>query len=154
MSTLPPLVHLTPASLRLTRPLVLRVPAGGLQLGPGWQLAANTTIGSGAGVVWLDLTAVTWDAEQINLRLETWGSIRVVIPRGVTVQVLGGSASVQLESLAAPIPGGPLLRVSASGPTGVIRICHPKVPDRRPLGRWRRSHAAVDPSSHGSFWSS
>ena len=125
MSALPPLVRLTPASRRLARPLVLRVPDSELRLGSGWQLAADTTIATGFGAALIDLSSASWDADQINLCLETWGSIEVLLPEGVAVQLLGGSAAVELESLSPPVPGGPLLRISTSGPTGVIRMRHP-----------------------------
>ncbi len=141
MLTLPSLVRLTPASQRLARPLVLRVPDSALQLGSGWQLAAETAIGTGFGVARLDLAAASWDVPQINLHLETWGSIEVLVPEGVAVQMLGGSARVQLESLSAPVPGGPVLRISTSGPTGVIRIRHPKKGNGRPFTRWMRRHS-------------
>ena len=62
MLVLPPLVRPTPASLRLTKPLVLQVADGGLRLGSGWQLAADTTISTGFGATRLDLTAASWDA--------------------------------------------------------------------------------------------
>jgi hypothetical protein len=135
---LPPLVRLTPASQRLGRPLVLRAPDGALELGSGWQLAADTTVSTGCGTARLDLTAASWDAYQIRLRLQTWGSIEVLIPKGVVVQVVGGSATVRLESLSVPVPGGPMLRISTSGPTGVIRVYHPKECNRGPLARWMR----------------
>ena len=125
MLALPPLVRLTPSSRRLAKPMVLQVADGGIQLGPGWQLAADTTIRTGFGKARLDLTAASWDAQQINLHLETWGSIEVLVPQGVAVQMFGGQGSVHLESLSAPVPGGPVLRISTSGPTGVIRIRHP-----------------------------
>jgi hypothetical protein len=126
MSELPPLVQLTPASRRLDMPLMLRAPASELQLGAGWQLAADTTVASGCGAARLDLTAASWDSQQINLRLETWGSIEVLVPEGVAVQITGGSASVRLESLCPPVAGGPLLRVSNIGPAGLVRIRHPR----------------------------
>jgi len=140
MLALPPLVRLTPASRRLARPLVLHVPDSALQLGSGWQLAADTAIGTGFGVARLDLSAASWDVHQINLHLQTWGSIEVLVPKGVAVQMLGGPGSVQLESLSPPVPGGPVLRISTSGPTGVIRIRHPKERKGRPFTRWRRRH--------------
>ncbi len=138
MLALPSLVPLTPVSQRLARPLVLQVPDSALELGSGWQLAADTAIATGFGVARLDLTAASWDAHQVNLHLQTWGSIEVLVPKGVAVQMLGGSGSVQLESLSAPVPGGPVLRISTSGPTGVIRIRHPRKPNGRPFTRWRR----------------
>jgi len=140
MLALPPLVRLTPASRRLARPLVLHVPDSALQLGSGWQLAADTTIGTGFGVARLDLSAASWDVHRINLHLQTWGSIEILVPKGVAVQMLGGSARVELESLSAPVPGGPVLRISTSGPTGVIRIRHPKKRNGRRFTRWSRRH--------------
>ena len=138
MSALPPLVRLTPASRRLAQPLVLRAD-GALKLGSGWQLAADTTISIAFGTAWLDLTAASWDANQINLRLETRaGAVEIIVPEGVAVQMVGGSGRVQLESLSAPIPAGPVLRISTLGPTGVIRIRHPKKRRAGPLTRWRR----------------
>ena len=138
MLALPPLVPPTPALLRLTRPLVLQVADGRLRLGPGWQLAADTTIRTGFGATRVDLTEPTWDAQDINLGLETWSSIEVVVPKGVAVQLVGGSRPVQLQSISPPVPGGPMLRISTFGPTGMIRIRHPEEVNTGRFVRWRR----------------
>lgn len=138
LSTLPPLVRLTPTWRRLTKPFVLQAADGGLRLGSGWQLAADTTISTGFGVARVDLTAASWDSCSINLHLETWGSIDVLVPEGVAVQMLGGSGNIHLESLSAPSPGGPVLRISTSGPTGVIHIHHPKERNDGFFMRWKR----------------
>jgi hypothetical protein len=143
---LPPLVHLTPTSRRLTEPLMLRTADGGLQLGTGWQLAADTTISTGFGAARVDLTAASWDSCQINLRLETWGSIEVLVPEGVAVQIVGGSGHVHLESLSVPATGGPVLRISTSGPTGVIRIRHPKERSEGLFTRWKLRWTGDDSS--------
>jgi hypothetical protein len=119
---------------------VLQAPDGGLRLGSGWQLAADTTIGTGFGAARLDLTAASWDAHRIDLRLQTWGSIEVLVPKGVAVQIGGGSGGVRLESLSPPVPGGPVLRISTSGPTGTIRIRHPKKRNAGLFARRRRRH--------------
>jgi hypothetical protein len=149
MLALPPLVRLTPASRRLAKPLVLHTPDGGLYLGPGWQLAADTTIITGFGTARLDLTAASWDAHLINLRLETWGSMEVLVPEGVTVQMVGGSGRVQLDSLSPPVPGGPVLRISTSGPTGVIRIRDTKEHKGGPFTRRRRRWHLFASPPHG-----
>ncbi len=141
MLALPPLVRLTPPSLRLGRPLVLQAADGDIRLGSGWQLAADTTVRTGLGAAQLDLTAARWDAPRVNLHLETWGSIEVLVPEGVAVQVVGGAGSIHLESLSSPVPGGPVLRISTSGPTGAIRIRHPRERNGGWFTRWRR-HAA------------
>ena len=130
MSALPPVVRLTPASRRLPGPLVLRAPDSELELGSGWQLAPDTTIGTGFGSAQVDLNAASWDAHQIDLHLETWGAINVLVPKGVAVQIVGASGSIDVGSLSTPVPGGPLLRISTCGPTGVIRIRHPQQRNR------------------------
>ena len=113
---------------------------GDLTLGSGWQLAADTTISVAFGTARLDLTAASWDANRINLRLETRaGAMEVIVPEGVVVQMVGGSGRVQLESLSPPVPGGPVLRISTFGPTGVIRIRHPKKRRAGPVTRWRQA---------------
>jgi hypothetical protein len=124
MQALPPLVRLTPSAWRLAKPLILYAADGGLQLGSGWQLGAETTVRTGVGSALIDLTAASWDSLLVDLRLETWGSIEVLVPKGVAVQMAGGGGRVRLEALSVPVPGGPVLRISTSGPAGVIRICH------------------------------
>jgi hypothetical protein len=124
MQALPPLVRLTPSPRRLADPLVLHAADGGLTLGSGWQLAQETTIRTGVGSAVIDLSAASWDTLHVDLHLETWGSIEVLVPKGVAVQLAGGAGRVRLEALSAPVPGGPVLRVSTSGPAGMFRIRH------------------------------
>jgi hypothetical protein len=141
MVGLPPLVRLTPASLRLRMPLIVRAAEGGLRFGPGWQLAADTTVSTGVGTTRVDLTRASWDSEDINLRLGTWGSIEVLVPKGVAVQLAGGSRPVELQSILPAVPGGPVLRVSTFGPAGTIRISQIEVHDTgraNGKGRMRR----------------
>ncbi len=132
MSSLPSPVRVTPASRRLSAPLVVRVPDGDLRLGAGWQLARETTVLTGFGSARLDLCAASWDWPEVNLHIATWGSVDVLVPRGVAVQIASASAAIRVESLAEPAAAGPLLRVSASGPTGHIRVRHPGTSPRPP----------------------
>lgn len=141
MRALPPPVELTPVSLRLAAPLVLRI-AGATRLGEGWQLGATTSVTTGVGTTQLDLNAATWDALEIELHLETWGLIEVLVPRGVTVQMAGGSGRVRIEPMSATFPGGPVLRIKISGPAGAICVRHLEEPAGRPFtGRRPRSAA-------------
>jgi hypothetical protein len=143
MRGLPPPVQLTPASLRLTEPLALRIVDGGTRLGAGWQLGATTSVTTGVGDTELDLNAATWDALEIDLHLETWGSIEVLVPPGVAVQVKGGSGRLRIEPLSPPIPGGPVLRIRISGPAGTICVRHLEwSPGGVIAGRRRRGTAA------------
>lgn len=138
MLALPPLVRLTPPWRRLAEPLILQAADGGLRLGLGWQLAADTRIRTGFGAARVDLTTASWDSRRINLHLETWGSIDVLVPVGVAVQLVGGSGHIHLDPLSAPTIGGVVLRISTSGPTGLIRIQHPKERNDRRFMRRRR----------------
>ncbi len=134
----PHLVRRTPVSRRMAGPSVFRLAEPGLQLGPGWQLAAHTTVGTGVGTTRLDLAAATWDADHVDLHLETWGAIEVLVPVGTTVQFAGGSTNVEFGSLSSPVPGGPLVRIHTSGPTGSVRVSHPPARKARRTTRRRR----------------
>jgi hypothetical protein len=149
MVALPPLVAMTPAWRRLSLPLILRAADGRLPLGTGWQLAAHTTVSTGSGVARLDLTTATWDARRIHLRLETWGTIEVLVPEGAAVVRAGGTRPVALGPLAPAVPGGPVVGVSVEGPSGEIWIGHPasrhgtrNVRPVRPARRHRRRPSA------------
>jgi len=137
VSGLPSVVRLTRVSERLDRPLRLQPTTGGLHLTPGWQLATDTTLTGGAQALRLDLTGASWDGPEVRLHLETWGSIDVLVAPGVAVQVLDGAGRIELTSLAPALPGGPVLRISMTGPAGVVRVSHPNEMPPRPSGRRR-----------------
>lgn len=124
-TALPSVVHLSPASRRLGRPVVIEARMSSLDLGPGFQLGSDTSVVASVGSVWLDLTAANWDAREVDLRLQaTTGSIDVIVPRGVAVQLVQAKGQVVLEDLAPPVPGAPVLRIDAIARTGQIRLTH------------------------------
>lgn len=133
VSTLPSPVRLTAPTQRLRGPLLVRATDDPATFGCGWQLAAETTVATGTKPVELDLAAASWDAPNIHLHLESWGMVGVVVPAGVAVQVAAASVPVRLEPLALTAPGAPVLRISALGPSGMIRVSNLGQPDR-----WRR----------------
>jgi hypothetical protein len=139
MAGLPPIVRLTPAAHRLTSPLVLRAGGGGLRLGRGWQLGARTSVTTGVGRTRLDLAAATWDSLEIALCVETWGTVEVLVPHGVAVQLGGSCGGVRLEALTPPVPGGPVVRLTTRGPAGAVCVRHPGGRASRPNPRrpWR-----------------
>lgn len=141
---LPLPVRMSPASRRLLRPVVIEARMSALDLGQGFQLGAETSVVASIGSVRLDLVSATWDAHEVDLRLEAHtGSIDVVVPRGVAVQLVHVKGQVVLEDLEPPVPGAPVLRVEATAKTGAIRLTHnpdtvgPKSPRKR---RWWRRH--------------
>ncbi len=137
MAALPSVVRLTPASRRLTQPLKLEAVTGKIHLGTGWQLARETEVTGKTGKVVLDLTGATWDAREIDLRLQTLtGKIEVIVPKGVAVQLLSATSRVRLDNLVSPVPGAPLLRVVASTSPGGGRIIFTHEAKQRAKSHW------------------
>ena len=133
MAPLPPLVRVTPAARRLARPLEIDAGMGRLDLGGGWQLAAETCVRTLTGRCRLDLTEASWDAIDVDLRLHTeMGLIDVIVPDGVAVHVVTAKGGVKVRRLAPAVPGGPRLTVEASARSGEIRIGNAEAP------RWSR----------------
>ena len=137
----PSIVRLTPTWRRLSQPVVLDAGIHRLELGAGWQLGADTTVKTNTAKVRLDLTEATWDARHVQLHLQSGtGRMEVIVPSGVSVQVVSMTGRVALDELDPPLPGGPVLRVDASTKTGKIRFTHERpAPRARRLGRKRAS---------------
>jgi len=104
--SLPPPIAVTSPERRLTEPLEIHSGLGRLRLTGRWQVGIQTHVSA-------DL-----------------GSITIVVPRGVDVQVIRnrGGLSSHLEPA---IPGLPLIRLDATTNIGRIRLRHP-VSSRRP----------------------
>jgi class 3 adenylate cyclase len=76
------------------------------------------------------------------------GSVEIVVPEGVPVEVDGFvlMGGIEDKTRAAPAPGAPMLRVTAFGMMGGVVIRHPR---RRTKDRPHRSVGApVEPESH------
>lgn len=137
MAGFPSIVRLTPLSRKLAQPVCIDAGISRLEVGPGWQLGADTTVKTNTARVLLDLTRATWDSRDVDLQLQSGtGKIDVVIPRGVLVQIVSMTGRVVLDNLAPPLPGGPVLRVVAATTAGRIRFTHQRPPPRR--HRWWR----------------
>ena len=139
VSALPSLVRLTPASRRLSQPLRLDAGISRLEPGAGWQLAAETTVTSSTGRVRLDLTTASWDAREIDLVLRTsTEKFTVVVPEGVAVQIVSATGRVKWDNLLPPVPGSPVVRITAatSPGGGRIKFEHPSLHVK--TRRWRR----------------
>jgi hypothetical protein len=137
---LPSIVRLTPSWRKLSQPVVIDAGIYRQELGAGWQLGADTTVKTNTAKVRMDLTEATWDARDVRLRLQSGtGNMEVIVPRGVSVQVVSMTGRVSLDELVPPLPGGPVLRVEAATGTGKIRFTHER-PARR-ARRWRSKRA-------------
>jgi hypothetical protein len=102
-------------------------------------LARETEVTTNTGKVRLDLSAATWDAREIDLRLRTnTGKIEVIIPKGVAVQMVSATNRVRLDNIVPPVPGAPVLRVVASPSTGAGKVIVAHETGQRAKSRWWR----------------
>lgn len=137
--TLPPPVAFTQAARRRQEPLEISTSMGEVRLKGRWQVGRLTKIRTGTGMVIIDLTEAEFDDWDVEIDVHTnMGWVTVIAPRGVDVRQVGKSAAVK-STLDDPIPGFPVVRLSASSDLGTIRVMHPKEKRQRRWGRRRRS---------------
>jgi hypothetical protein len=67
-----------------------------------------------------------------------WGSITIIVPRGVGVQIVKHRGGVS-SRLQAPVPGFPLIRLDVTTMIGKVRLRHPESTDH--ARRSRRARA-------------
>jgi Cell wall-active antibiotics response 4TMS YvqF/Domain of unknown function (DUF1707) len=138
--SLPAPVALTSAERRLAKPLEIHSGMGRLRLGGEWQVARETHVSADIGSVTLDLTNAEFDDRIIDLHVYSgWGSITIIVPRGVGVQVVKHRGGVD-SRLDPPVPGLPLIRLDVTAMIGRVHLRHPGSQDhgrRWPRGRRR-----------------
>lgn len=141
--SLPQPVVLTSADRRLSKPLEMHSSIGRMRVAGRWQVAKETHINADLGSITIDLSEAEFDDNVIDLHVYTgWGSITIVVPRGVAVQIIRhrGGLNSRLEP---PVPGLPLIRLDLTTNIGRIRLRHPErsgpsQPGSRPAIRSRR----------------
>lgn len=132
--SLPAPVTLTSRERQLARPLEIHSGVGRLRLAGRWQLARETHVSADLGSISLDLTQAEFDDHVIDLHVYTGcGSITIIAPRGMDVQVIRhrGGVSSRLDP---PVPGLPMVRLDVTTNIGRVRLRHPGN-HRRPR-RW------------------
>ena len=130
---LPPPVVLTSADRRLTEPLEIHSGIGRLRLAGRWQVGKQTHVNADLGSITIDLSTAEFDDSVIDLHVYTgWGTITIIVPRGVRVQMIRhrGGLSSRLEP---PVPGLPLIRLDLTTNIGRIRLRHPATIRRQRL---------------------
>jgi hypothetical protein len=136
--TLPPPVEFTPAARRRQEPLEISTSMGEVRLKGRWQVGRLTKIRTRTGMVTIDLTEAEFDDWDVEIVVHTtMGWITVIAPWGLDIRQVGKSAAVN-STLDDPIPGFPVVRLSASSDMGRIRVMHPKEKRQRRWGRRRR----------------
>ncbi|HYB30270.1 MAG TPA: LiaF domain-containing protein [Solirubrobacteraceae bacterium] len=116
---------------------------GEVRLQGRWQAGRLTKIHTGTGAVTIDLTEAEFDDWDIEIVVHVhMGQITVIVPRGFDVRQVGTGGAVN-NTLEQPIPGFPVVRLSASIDVGTIRLIHPqeKTPRRWGWSRRRRKPA-------------
>ena len=135
--SLPSPVEITPPARRREEPLKIFSSMGDVRLEGRWQVSRLTKIYTGMGSVTIDLSQAEFDDWDVKIVVGTgMGKITVIVPRGFEVRPVGRSGPVS-GALEPPIPGFPVVRLSATSNRGAIRLKHPaeKKPRRQ---RWRR----------------
>ena len=144
--SLPPPVEFTPALRRRQEPLEISTSMGEVRLEGRWQVGRLTKIRTNMGTVAIDLTDGEFDDWDVEIIVHVhMGQITVTVPRGLDVRLVGMSGAVS-NALEQPVPGFPVVRLSATCDVGTIGLMHPKEKTKR-RGRLfrRRSNAAPRP---------
>jgi hypothetical protein len=139
--SLPAPVALTSRERRLAEPLEIHSGMGRLRLAGKWQVARETHVSADLGSIRLDLTEAEFDDHVVDLHVYTgWGSVTIIVPPGVGVQVIRHRGGVDAR-LDPPVPGLPLVRLDVTTNIGRVHLRHPGTQDRArrwPGGRNRR----------------
>jgi hypothetical protein len=139
--SLPTPVALTSPDRRLARPLEIHSGMRRLRLTGRWQVARETHVSADLGSVKIDLTEAEFDDRDVELHVYTgWGSITIIVPRGVGVQVIKhrGGLDSRLEP---PVPGSVLVRLDVTTNIGRVYLRHPRP---RELRQRRRAPRGLD----------
>jgi hypothetical protein len=135
--SLPPPVEFTPPARQRQEPLKISTSMGDVRLEGRWQVSRLTRIDTGMGNVTIDLSQAEFDDWDVKIVVRTgMGTITVIVPRGLEVRPVGRSGPVN-TTLEPPIPGFPVVQLSATSNMGAIRVMHPTEKKQRGQ-RWRR----------------
>lgn len=130
--SLPAPVALTSPDQQLTGPLEVHGGIGRLRLTGRWQIARQTHVSADVGGVRIDLTDASFDDHVVDLHVYTGcGSITIIVPHGVAVQITHHKGRVDAR-LEPPVPGLPLIRLDVTTNIGTVHLRHPGAPGRKP----------------------
>jgi hypothetical protein len=102
-----------------------------------WDIPQRTSWRCLFGTIILDLRQARLTAAETSIEIfNLFGTVTVIVPAGVRVEVSGGGAFasqvIQAPSTP-PADGAPVLRISTSGPGGTLHVRHRDEP-----GRWAK----------------
>jgi hypothetical protein len=124
-----PPVRITPDGRRL--PDVVEVATTGMfaniKKTGDWQVPRHLRARTGGSWVILDFTKAEFDAWEVDVDASVGsGDVLVTVPPGTAIQLIKTSGPVS-SKLQPPVPGFPVIRLTASTGLGRIRLRHPKV---------------------------
>jgi hypothetical protein len=103
------------------RALFSRIVRGG-----PWEVPDHSSFSAICGTVELDLRQARLRGPEVELRLfNLFGTITVIVPVGIRVEVEGGgllASQVMDMPAVAPLAGSPVLRIHLSGPGGTLHV--------------------------------
>jgi hypothetical protein len=103
-----------------------------------WQVARDLTVRTNGSRSIIDFTEAEFDDWTVDLTIVAAGGFdatKVIVPRGMAVQIVGKSQH-GYGKLEPPIPGYPLIRLTATTVFGKLRLRHSRA--KRSAGRARR----------------
>jgi hypothetical protein len=121
-------------------PVANRAICSRLVRGGPWQMPAHSAWRSIFGTIDLDLRQARLPGRDVELTIHNFfGTVTVLVPEGVSVEVVGGgmfASQVIDPGPSSPPIGAPRLRINASGPGGTLYVRSP--------GRRTAPHRALD----------
>jgi hypothetical protein len=107
-----------------------------------WRMPGSVKVVTVFGATELDLREVQTDADIVEIRGRClFGSVKVIVPEGVEVDVVGSTVFSSRKLRLAPVPrlpGTPLVRVHVNTYFGEVDV-HSRGPNSgSPLARWLR----------------
>jgi DUF1707 SHOCT-like domain/Cell wall-active antibiotics response LiaF, C-terminal len=143
--SLPLAIEFTPPDRRRHEPFEISTAMGEVHLEGRWQVSRVNTISVGMGTVTIDLSDAEFDDWDVEIVVHAaMGAITLVVPRGFDVRQVGRSGAV-VSSIEPPIPGFPVVRLSATSDMGAIRVVHPSEPKPRRRSWRRRRQRMIEP---------
>jgi hypothetical protein len=130
-----PPVEITPPERRYAEPFKMETLGmfSDIRMRGRWQVARDLTVKTGPSRMVLDFADAEFDDWEVKLHTEAgFGDITLIVPRGMTVQLLDiiGPVTNKLEE---PTPGYPVIQLTAKINFGRLRLKHPRV--KRSAGR-------------------
>jgi hypothetical protein len=102
-----------------------------------WDIPERSSWRSLFGTIVLDLRQARLAAAETTIEIfNLFGTVTVIVPEGVRVQVTGGGAfasQVIQSPTTPPVENAPILHIRASGPGGTLYVRHRDEP-----GRWAK----------------